>query len=333
MASGETNLEFTVKVGGLNELGQLRASVLKLKAGTVELKDASMALSQVFPKLEGEAKDIQKIFFGQATTMKMLVRNNKVFRNEIKTQVRLLRDARKETKFGGTAWKTYTRELVKARRQMSSLPLRKLGTDLRNVTNLMLKRAKDLQWVGRQMIVGITAPLGIMMRTAMQSFEAFEKQFVRTKKILGLAETAAASLRQKMHELSTALGVSRSIVAALTADFAQMGKKMLGGTQEIQETAAEYAELTLQLEHVGQVSAQVGRDFVANLAGIIDSEIPMVIDEFGNSVVDTGNKIDYVRGLLAKFNLVENTTALSLKDLAEAVPAGRARERHGALGC
>ena len=320
MASGETNLEFTVKVGGLNELGQLRASVLKLKAGTVELKDASMALSQVFPKLEGEAKDIQKIFFGQATTMKMLVRNNKVFRNEIKTQVRLLRDARKETKFGGTAWKTYTRELVKARRQMSSLPLRKLGTDLRNVTNLMLKRAKDLQWVGRQMIVGITAPLGIMMRTAMQSFEAFEKQFVRTQKILGLQGTAADGLRQKMHELSTALGVSRSIVAALTADFAQMGKKMLGGTQEIQETAAEYAELTLQLEHVGQVSAQVGRDFVANLAGIIDSEIPMVIDEFGNSVVDTGNKIDYVRGLLAKFNLVENTTALSLKDLAEAFP-------------
>ncbi len=52
MASGETNLEFRVKVGGLNELGQLRASVLKLKAGTVELKDASMALSQVFPKLE-----------------------------------------------------------------------------------------------------------------------------------------------------------------------------------------------------------------------------------------------------------------------------------------
>jgi len=320
MASGETNLEFRVKVGGLNELGQLRASVLRLKAGTVEVKDASMALSNAFPKLAGTAKDLQKIFFGQATTMKMLVRNQKIFRNEIKSQVGNLKAARKETQLGGTAWRRYSKEIMVARKQMSGLPFRKLGTDLRNVTNLMLTNAKNLQWVGRQMIVGITAPLGIMLRTAMQSFEAFEKQFVRTKKILGLAETAAASLRQKMHELSTALGVSRSIVAALTADFAQMGKKMLGGTQEIQETAAEYAELTLQLEHVGQVSAQVGRDFVANLAGIIDSEIPMVIDEFGNSVVDTGNKIDYVRGLLAKFNLVENTTALSLKDLAEAFP-------------
>ena len=320
MASGETNLEFKVKVGGLNELGKLRASVLKLKAGTIEVKDASMALSQAFPKLEGTAKDLQKIFFGQATTMKMLVRNNKVFRNEIKNQVGNLKAARKETQIGSAAWKRYSKEIVIARKQMSGLPLRKLGTDLRNVTNLMLKKAKDLQWVGRQMIVGITAPLGIMMRTAMQSFEAFEKQFVRTKKILGLTGDAVDVLRDRMHELSTSLGVSRSIVAALTSDFAQMGKKMLGGGDEIAQTASEYAELTLELEHVGQVSAQVGRDFVANLAGIIDSEIPDATDELGNVIGKVGNKIDYVRGLLAKFNIVENTTALSLKDLAEAFP-------------
>jgi hypothetical protein len=53
------------------------------------------------------------------------------------------------------------------------------------------------------MIVGITAPLGNMLRTSMQAFEAFEKQFVRTKKILGLTDTAAESLRTRMHDLST----------------------------------------------------------------------------------------------------------------------------------
>jgi hypothetical protein len=174
MATGETNLEFRIKVGGLNELGQLRSSILKLKQGTIEVKDASMALGSAFPKLEGAAKDVQKIFFGQATTLKMLVRNQKVFRNEIKAQTGLLKEARKETKFGSKAWQTYTRQLVIARKQMSGLPLRKLGTDIRNVTNLMLKKSKDLQWVGRQMIVGITAPIGIMLRTSMQVFEAFE---------------------------------------------------------------------------------------------------------------------------------------------------------------
>jgi hypothetical protein len=123
-----------------------------------------------------------------------------------------------------------------------------------------------------------------------------------------------------MHDLSTELGVSRSIVAALTSDFAQMGRMMLGGGEDLAQTASEYAELTLQLEHVGQVSAQVGRDFVANLAGIIDSEIPKVVNELGEEIGIVGNKVDYVRGLLAKFNIVENTTALSLKDLAEAFP-------------
>ncbi|MDP7646512.1 MAG: phage tail tape measure protein, partial [Candidatus Woesearchaeota archaeon] len=322
MASGETNLEFKIKVGGLNELGQLRASVLKLKAGTVEVKDASMQLANAFPKLEGTAKDLQKIYFGQATTMKMLVRNNKVFRNEIRTQVGGLKTARKETDLGSKAWRTYTKQIVLARKQMTGLPFRKVGTDLRNVTNLMLKKAKDLQWVGRQMIVGITAPLGIMLRSSMQAFEAFEKQFVRTKKILGLTGDAEETLRKRMHDLSTQLGVSRSIVAGLTSDFAQMGKKMLGGGDDLAHTASMYAELTLKLEHVGQVSAEVGRDFVANIAGIIgDTEKATgEVDEFGNAIMEVVPKIDVVRGMLAKFNVVENTTALSLRDLAEAFP-------------
>jgi len=310
--SGESELEFRVNVGGLNHLGQLRSQVIKLSHHTTQLKNNSLSLSAAFPKLEGAAKDLQKIYFGQARSMKQLVRNQKVFRNEIRSQTGMLKTARKETKAGSAAWRVYTSQIIRARKQMRKLPLRKLGTDLRNVSKNMLKRGKEMQWVGRQMMVGITAPMAMVMRVAMQAFEAFEKQFVRTKKILGLTETQASGLRERMSELSTSLGASRSIVAGLTSDFAQMGQKMLqggiGSQQALQDTAADYAELTLQLEHVGQVSAQVGRDFIANLAGIIDVS--------GKA----GDKIDYVRGLLAKFNMVENTTALSLKDLAEAFP-------------
>ena len=310
MAAGETNLEFRVKVGGLNELGQLRSSILQLTGSTAKYKQAAMSLSDTFGKLEGAAQDIQKVFFGHATTLKQVVRNQKIFKNEIKDQTHLLQKARSETVIGSKSWRVYTAEIVKLRKQMSGIPLRKLGTDLRSVGNLALKKSKDLQWVGRQMVVGITAPIGIALRMAMQGFEAFEKQFVRTTKILGITGNEADDLRVKMKNLSTELGVSRSIVAGLTSDFAQMGKRMLGGGEadKLEDTALKYAELTLQLEHVGQVSAQVGRDFIANLAGIID---------VGD---DTANTIDYVRGTMAKFNLVENTTALSLKDLAEAFP-------------
>ena len=320
MASGESNLEFRVSVQGLNEFGQLRSQLMTLKNGTVQFKNAAMHLSQAIPKLEGSAKDLSRIYFGQATTLKTLVRNNKIFRNEVRSQIGLLKEARKETHRGSAAWKLYNKEIVLTRKEMKKIPLQKLGTDLRNVSQLLLKRGKDIQWVGRQMMVGITAPLMLMLRSSMQVFEAFEKQFVRTVKILGLGETASQSLRKDMSELSITMGASRSIVAGLTSDFAQMGEKMLGGSGKIQDVALEYTELALQLEHVGQVTAAVGRDFIANLAGIIDSEIPKRINEFGVEVIKTGDKIDYVRGLLAKFNLVENTTALSLKDLAEAFP-------------
>ena len=308
MASGETELNFRVQVQGLNQLGQLRSSVMKLSGGTKRLVDSSMALGNAFPKLEGAAKDLQKIYFGQAQTMKQLVRNQKIFKNTIKAETGFMRAARKETKFGSNAWRAYTAEMIRARKQMSSLPLRKLGTDLRNVADTMLRRGKDLQWIGRQMIVGISAPLGLMMRSALQSFEAFEKQFVRTRKILGLSETAARSFSKTMLEISTRMGASRSIVAGLTSDFAQMGTKLLGGTGELQDVAAQYSELTLQLEHVGQVSAGVGRDFIANIAGLIKGS------------AEGAEKIAAVRGQLAKFNMVENITALALKDLAEAFP-------------
>jgi TP901 family phage tail tape measure protein len=87
-----------------------------------------------------------------------------------------------------------------------------------------------------------------------------------------------------------------------------MGRNLLGGTEALVETATRYAELTLQLELVGQVTANVGRDFISNLAGIIK----------GTGKFET--RLEQVAGLLAKFNMLENTTALSLKDLAEAFP-------------
>jgi TP901 family phage tail tape measure protein len=308
MASGETELQFRVEVGGINQFGKLNSNIVMLNKNLIRVKQSNQNLSAAFKKQKGVAGSINKIFYGQAQTVKQLVRNQKVFRREITHITGKLKQARKETQLGGTAWRHYSKQIRSVRKDMRSLPLRKLGTDLRNLTQRMVKMGKNLQWVGRQMMVGITAPLGMLLRIGMRSFESFEKQVVRTQKILALTTAEMIPMRREIMGISTRMGVARAVVAGLTSDFAQMGRNLLGGTESLTETATKYAELTLQLELVGQVTANVGRDFIANLAGIIK----------GTGNMET--RMEQVSGLLAKFNMLENTTALSLKDLAEAFP-------------
>ena len=304
----ETQLDFRINVGGLNHLGRLNSQVIQLRKGVLQLKPSSQSLTSAFQKQKGVAGQITKIFYGQAQSVKQLVRNQKIFRREIQSQTSALRKARKETKMFSKDWQFLTQSLRKAKRQMRTLPLRKLGTDLQNLSRKAVKAGKNMQWVGRQMMVGITAPMGMLLRLGMRAMESFEKQAMRTRKILALTEDEMRPLRETMKQTARVMGVARSVVAGLTSDFAQMGKKLLGSHTPLTEIAGDYALLTLELELVGQVSSNVGRDFIANLAGIIKEE------------KNFENRINVVRGLLAKFNMLENTTALSLKDLAEAFP-------------
>ena len=304
----ETQLDFRINVGGLNHLGRLNSQVLNLRKGVLQLKPSSQSLTAVFQKQKGVAGQITKLFYGQATSVKQLVRNQKIFRREINSQVNALRKARKAVKSNSESFRILTQQLRKTKRQMKSLPLRKLGTDLQNLGRKAVKAGKNMQWVGRQMMVGITAPMGMLLRMGMRAMESFEKQAIRTQKILALTDKEMEGIRHTMKMTSRVMGVARSVVAGLTSDFAQMGKKLLGGDQQLTVMAGKYAKLTLELELVGQVSANVGRDFIGNLAGIIKHT-----DNFSN-------RIEQVKGLLAKFNMLENTTALSLKDLAEAFP-------------
>jgi len=304
----ETQLDFRIQVGGLNHLGRLNSKVLQLRKGVLQLKPASMGLTAAFQKQKGAAGQITKIFYGQAQSIKQLVRNQKIYRREINSQVNALKKARKAVKGNADSFKRLTQELRKAKRQMRSLPLRKLGTDLTNLSKKAVNAGKNMQWVGRQMMVGITAPMGMLLRMGMRAMESFEKQAMRTRKILALTEDEMKDVRETMKTTARVMGVARSVVAGLTSDFAQMGKKLLGGREQLTVMAGQYAQLALELELVGQVSSNVGRDFIGNLAGIIKSTDNMY------------TRIDQVKGLLAKFNMLENTTALSLKDLAEAFP-------------
>jgi len=305
------DFEHNIRITGMNQLGVYQKLLLSVSNGTATLKRQNLSLNQVL----GSSKEIQSglnaIMQGSAKTMKHLMNNQKAMKGLRKVEINDLRASRDALKKNSKEWRVLNKEIAVARVKMASLPLRKLGTDLRSVSLRAQDTAKNLQWVGRQMMVGFGLPVIMGMRRAIQTFYSFEKALVRTSKILGKTGDEMDRVRENTRRVSEELGVSRTIVAGLTADFAQMGAALMGsndGINNIEQMAGEYAELTLQLEKVGQVQASVGRDFIANIAGLTKAMDP------------AGDRIDKVRGLLAKLNMMENTTALSMADLAEAFP-------------
>ena len=303
--------EYNVAFRGVDSLGNYNRMILKSVDGHKQLVKQVTTLNSVGLTEENIMKAQQKIMLGKASTMKMLIRNQKAVIISTRTQAAEYKKNAKEMGRNTAEGQKMTAQLKAYRSVVRTLPIRKLGSDLKSLSVHMASAAKNAQWVGRQMMVSFGLPIVMVMRRAVQQFYSFEKALVRTQKILAKTEEEMVETKEAIKGISEELGAAKSIVAAITADFAQMGTALLRSANEAQnleKAALEFTKLTFELEKVGQVSADVGRDFIANLAGITKS-----LDPFGN-------RINIVSGLLAKFNMLENTTALSMADLAEAFP-------------
>ena len=109
MASGETELQFRVEVGGINQFGKLNSQVVMLNKGLIRIKQTNQSVTNTFKKQKGVAGAVSKIFYGQAQTVKQLVRNQKIFRREITHITGKMKMARKETQLGSKEWRHYSR--------------------------------------------------------------------------------------------------------------------------------------------------------------------------------------------------------------------------------
>lgn len=305
------DFEHNIRITGLNQLGAYNTKLVQVKANTASMKTGAMNLHQILGKHKVVYKELNGLMVGNAQSMRHIIRNQKMMRSVRKMEIQDLQKSQAMFKKGTQEYKKMGKEVRNLRNRLRTLPLRKLGTDLRNVSKVAQGAAKNLQWVGRQMMVGFGMPVIMVMRKAIQQFYSFEKALVRTQKILAKNSESMEETRQGIAKISKEVGASQTLVAGLTADFAQMGITLLGsikGSINLEKVALQYTRLALDLEKVGQVQAGVGRDFIANLSGLTQA------------MGHTGDRIEVVSGLLAKFNMLENTTALSMADLAEAFP-------------
>jgi len=246
---------------------------------------------------------------GGAKSMQMLVRNQ-----------RNLAESLKSTTTAGIATQASIRAVHDAgsiafmpaltRGEKFKIQLASLRKDIASVTQSLQSAAKDQQWIGRQMIEGITVPVVGFGTMAVRSFMAVQSEMIQLKKVteFGAATNDANAFYDSLvngadgiRKMSREFGVSRKSATALFKDVAALG---VDGEDDIKAFAKAVSEVAL----VGDVDTSTAMQFFRTMNAIF-AEGKTNAEGLANT-----------RDLMAQMSAVADETSLQLQDLAQAFP-------------
>ena len=167
-------------------------------------------------------------------------------------------------------------------------------------TTSMINFGKNVQWAGRQLMVGFTVPLSIFGASTMKTFKEIEMAGVRFKKVYGDIFTSPEEVERNAEALQ-----------GLSKEFTRYGiavKDTLNLGAEAAAAGAQNADLTdavtqaTRLQTLGQMEQAKALETTISLQ-----------NAFSLSGQDLADSINYL-------NMVENQTVVTLQDLADAIP-------------
>jgi TP901 family phage tail tape measure protein len=175
-----------------------------------------------------------------------------------------------------------------------------LGSMFKQGTTNLINFGKNVQWAGRQLMVGFTVPLTIFGTIAGKVFRDLEKEVVNFRKVYGDIFTTDLELETNLEQVKelakefTKYGIAAKETMMLAAIGAQSGKE-----------GAELQAATIQATRLS-VLGDIDRQEAMRTTIALQSAFKLSNEELGNS-------INFL-------NMVENSSVLSLQDLAEAIP-------------
>jgi TP901 family phage tail tape measure protein len=175
-----------------------------------------------------------------------------------------------------------------------------LSSMFKQGTTQLINFGKNVQWAGRQLMVGFTVPLTIFGAVAGKTFMELEKQVVGFKKVYGDLFTTPAELNENLEAVKglaseyTKYGIAVKDTIGLAAQAAAAGRQ-----------GAELADSVTQstrLATLGQMDQNAALETTISLQSAFKLS--------GQDLADTINFL----------NMVENQTVVSLQDIAAAIP-------------
>lgn len=282
-----------------------------------------------------------------AKSVSQLARNQAVLSNELGRVSKDLKNIGRDYQFAAGTSRAFKKQAVSDLQQyqqaLKGIKARALVSDLKAVAQEQKRLGKDAQFVGRSLIIGLTTPIMGFARIGLQSLVAIDKEFVRLNKVLeGVApnldaaskkigvDLASATQKQKtqLNEMvgsyeflnkaltatSIKYGIAKSLTVSLAGDYAELG---IQATKSI----ASITDLTAATEKLGNMDIGAAQDLIQSLYFQAVRAMQMS-GEARNMTAEQRETaaIGAAKAQLAMFNAVENTTALTLRDLGDAFP-------------
>ena len=167
-------------------------------------------------------------------------------------------------------------------------------------TTQLINFGKNVQWAGRQLMVGFTVPLTIFGSIAGKTFMDLEKQAVAFKKVYGDIFTTPAELNKNLEA-----------VKGLASEYTKYGiavKDTIGLAAQAAAAGRQNADLTDAVSQATRLATLGQMDQNAALETTISLQSAFRLS--GKDLADTINFL----------NMVENQTVVSLQDIAAAIP-------------
>jgi TP901 family phage tail tape measure protein len=175
-----------------------------------------------------------------------------------------------------------------------------LSSMFRQGTTHLINFGKNVQWAGRQLMVGFTLPLTSFGMVAGRTFADLEKQLVSFKKVYGDIFTTPAELQGNLDAVMalgkeyTKYGIAVKDTVGLAAQAAAAGRRNKDLTDAVSEAT--------RLSTLGQIDQNEALKTTIALQSA-----------FKLSGEDLTEAINFL-------NIVENQTVVSLQDLSAAIP-------------
>ena len=175
-----------------------------------------------------------------------------------------------------------------------------LSSMFRQGTTQLVNFGKNVQWAGRQLMVGFTVPLTIFGTTAGKVFSDLEKQTVAFKKVYGDLFTTPKEMQSNLKAVQdlgreyTKYGIAVKDTMSLAAQAAAAGRRNSDLTDAVSQAT--------RLATLGQMDQNAALETTIALQSA-----------FKLSGADLADTINYL-------NMVENQTVVSLQDIAAAIP-------------
>lgn len=224
-------------------------------------------------------------------------------------------------------------------------------TDLRRQSDALNQLSSRYSMAGTRMSMALTLPIASFMRNSFANYRRLETETIRTTKLISDSYTRAADvagiagaklakdqlsytreingtvralltlegaqkrLGEELDQVSNKYGIARDLVQGLAGDFAELG------IEEV-DTLAGLVDLTAGVEKLGNLDITASQEFIKSIFQTIlrIKRDTGTLERTADGFIDYSNAVAETTQQLSLFNLIENKTQMSLKDIAKGFP-------------